>query len=77
MIKSKELTEGCMAKAKDDEMTFVLLARDPAAPSAIRHWCQERIRTGKNSRSDAKIVEALDCAEIMESQRRASKGGEA
>lgn len=31
MRKRDELVAGCMAKAHDDEMTFVLLGRDPAA----------------------------------------------
>ena len=58
-----------MAKAKDDEMTFVLLARDIAAPSTIRYWASERIRTGKNKPEDAQIVEAFECATFMEKQR--------
>lgn len=38
MIKSRELSDpnSCMSRAKDDEMTFVLLGRDAAAPQAIR-----------------------------------------
>lgn len=68
MIKSKELTDpnSCMSRARDDEMTFVLLGRDAAAPAAIRAWVDERIRLGKNSVSDAQIREALECAEMME-----------
>ena len=48
MRKSAEL-EGpsCITKAWDDEMIFVLLARDEAAPVAIEAWISERIRTGK------------------------------
>jgi len=50
----------CMSKARDDEMTFVLLARDAAAPFAIRAWCVERIRLGKNSGwDDPQIAEAM------------------
>ena len=35
MIKKKELSDpnSCMSKARDDEMTFVLLGRDAAAPT--------------------------------------------
>lgn len=71
MIKSKELTDpnSCMSRAKDDEMTFVLLARDIAAPKAIREWVRERCRIGKNRYDDAQIIEALDCADAMDHQR--------
>jgi len=72
VIKSKELTDpsSCMSRANDDEMTFVLLARDAAAPNTIRFWCAERIRLGKNILEDAQIVEALNCADTMEKQRQ-------
>jgi hypothetical protein len=60
---------GCMAKAREDEMTFVLLGRDPAAPVAIRAWIIERIRIGKNSPGDAQLLEAELCARIMEAER--------
>ena len=71
MIKREELTnpKSCMSRAKDDEMTFVLLGRDAAAPHAIRAWVDERLRLGKNLVSDAQIVEALLCAEAMEQNR--------
>lgn len=68
MRKDRELIEGCMAKAKDDEMTFVLLGRDVAAPATIRFWVNERIRLGKNVAEDPQIVEALECAKIMEGE---------
>ena len=55
-----------MSRANDDEMTFVLLARDIAAPFAIRAWVSERIRLGKNFVDDLQIKEALDCALRME-----------
>jgi hypothetical protein len=60
-----------MAKAKDDEMTFVLLARDEAAPVAIRAWINERIRLGMNKPDDPKTIEAANCAWIMERERKA------
>jgi hypothetical protein len=68
MIKREELTNpnSCMVRAKEDEMTFVLLARDIAAPFAIRAWIHERIRLGKNRVDDAQIQEALRCAKAME-----------
>ena len=71
MIKREELTnpKSCMSRAKDDEMTFVLLGRDVAAPHAIRAWVDERLRLGKNLVSDPQIVEALKCADAMERNR--------
>lgn len=71
MRKIDELTppDSCMVRAKDDEMTFVLLGRDAAAPTAIRAWCAERLRLGKNDASDPQILEALDCARTMAMER--------
>lgn len=68
MIKSKELTDpnSCMSRARDDEMTFVLLGRDRAAPHAIREWVKERLSLGKNTETDPQIVEALACADAIE-----------
>lgn len=58
--------ESCLARAGDDEMLFVLLSRDKAAPATIRYWVSERCRTGLNCDNDPQIVEALECARIME-----------
>ncbi len=71
MLKRDEIehTESCFSKARDDERLFVLLARDPAAPAAIRHWVDVRINLGKNKLTDPQIVEALDCARRMEAER--------
>jgi hypothetical protein len=71
MIKREELTNpnSCLNRAKDDEMTFVLLARDAAAPDAIRHWVAVRCVLGKNKLTDPQIKEALECAKNMEQQR--------
>jgi hypothetical protein len=68
MIKREELTnpKSCMSKALDDEMTFVLLARDLAAPDTIRYWVHRRVRMGKNTYQDPQIHEALECAAKME-----------
>lgn len=64
MLKRQELTDpnSCMSKAHDDELIFVLLERDEAAPVAVRAWVEERIRLGLNERNDAKIAEALEWA---------------
>ena len=60
----------CMQNAHPNEMTFVLIGRDAAAPVAIRAWVAERIRLGKNADDDAQIAEALECACTMESEGR-------
>jgi len=65
---SKEHT--CMQHAHEEEMVFVLLSRDPASPVAIRAWVAERVRLGKNAETDAQIVEALECATVMETEGR-------
>jgi len=71
MKKREELSnpKSCMSRAGDDELTFVLLARDQAAPQTIRYWCYERIRLAKNKLDDPQIQEALECARAMEEQR--------
>jgi hypothetical protein len=68
MRKYEELSnpKSCMSRARADEMTFVLLERDKAAPVAIRAWIKERIRIGKNSYDDHQIREAESCARFME-----------
>lgn len=71
MIKSEELTnpESCMSRALPDERVFVLLCRDESAPLAIRGWIMARISRGKNKMTDPQIVEALECAELMDIER--------
>jgi hypothetical protein len=59
----------CWNKAKDEELVFVLLGRDAAAPAAIEAWCAERIRLGKNKPGDEQIGEARSLAEIMREGR--------
>lgn len=72
MRKKDELSREntCMRLAHPDEMTFVLLGRDAAAPAAIRAWIAERVRLGKNAESDAQIVEAIAYAQTMEDEGR-------
>ena len=60
----------CLNKANRDEMMFVFLGRDPAAPSAIEFWCKIRIEMGKNKPTDPQIIEALLCADTMRKERR-------
>jgi hypothetical protein len=70
--KKDELTKEktCMSTAHREEMTFVLIGRDAAAPTAIRAWVLERLRLGKNVPEDDQITEALECAMTMESEGR-------
>jgi len=68
MKKRDELSNpaSCMSRAHDDELTFVLLARDAAAPTAVRAWVVERIRLGKNTRADAQIRDAEEWVTAVE-----------
>lgn len=72
MIKRDEIDdqESCFNKARDSERLFVLIARDPAAPIAIRAWVAERIRLGKNKPDDDQIREAIECAALMDIERK-------
>jgi len=63
----------CLNRATENEMIFVLLGRDKCAPAAIRYWCGERIRTGKNKATDFQIVDALNCAAAMERDQEVEK----
>lgn len=71
MRKDIEATDpnSCWNKAKDDELTFVLLGRDDAAPGTIEDWCQRRIALGKNTVDAPQIQEALACADRMRKER--------
>lgn len=61
MIKSDELAKGatgCLAKAADDEMLFILRAQDFASPQVVLEW----IKLNFNSCSEEKLMEAFKCA---------------
>jgi hypothetical protein len=68
MIKTLEQrdSQSCWNKAADTEMVFVLLARDAAAPHAIREWVKERIRLNKNTVDDYQVKDALAAALFIE-----------
>lgn len=70
MRKQEEVTNptSCLNNAHPAEMLFVLLGRDPAAPIAIRAWCEARVRLSKNVQDDPQIQDALRCAMIMEQE---------
>lgn len=63
----------CYANAEPDEPMFVLLGRDVCGPEAVRRWVETRISRGKNKLTDAKMQEALDCADAMVKWRERRK----
>jgi len=54
----------CYSKAKSDEPMFVLLARDPLAPSLVRLWAD--LAKDRSSNGPQKSQEALACAREMQ-----------
>ena len=78
MLKRDEVAipTSCLNKARDEEWIFILLARDPAAPAAIRAWVAERVRLGKNKITDAQVTSALAAATRMEREAEARVGAE-
>jgi hypothetical protein len=71
MRKRDELADprSCLNKARDTEMLFVLLGRDESATVAVRAWIEDRIRRGKNVRTDAKIIEATEWIRTVIAER--------
>jgi hypothetical protein len=76
MRKYQELSDpgSCLNRAAENELTFVLLARDPAATVAVRFWIEERIRIGQNARNDPQIVEAERWIETASRERAECPG---
>jgi hypothetical protein len=69
MKKSDELNNpgSCLSKAKDEELIFVLLERDPCIVATIAAWINARIESGVNSADDPKIKEAMEfCNQVAE-----------
>lgn len=64
----------CYAHARPSEPMFVLLARDPSAPSVVEAWAAQRrmlIELGiKPTTDQAMVDEALDCARAMREWRK-------
>lgn len=75
MLKKDETTDesSCLNRAREDEMLFVLLGRDRAAPAAIRAWIGERLRLRMNAVDDEQITQAEQAALVMEGQQRAMR----
>lgn len=72
MRKHQELTDplSCLNKARDNELLFVLLERDPAAPHTIREWVKKRIEIGKNKPEDPQVKEAWALAQQIEESQK-------
>jgi hypothetical protein len=70
----------CYQNALPDEPTFVLLARDKAAPAAIRDWIQHRQAPAGtawymlSAQEMAMLAEAESCAAEMEAWRTKNEG---
>lgn len=69
MIKSKELSDpsSCINKSQEDEMVFVLCARDRHAPAAVRGWADDYERDGGRPE---KAAEARAAADAMDAWRK-------
>jgi len=72
MLKKEELANetSCINKALPDEMVFVMLGRDQAAPIAIEAWISARIALGLNQPGDPELADAREAAEWMRRQLR-------
>jgi len=57
----------CYANAEPDEPMFVLLGRDPLAPTLLRLWALLRHRSVEcaDTSEAEKVAEALQCADAM------------
>lgn len=68
----------CYANALPDEPMFILLGRDPSAPSKVRAWAEDRqtdIRLGKRPETDmSAVTDARQCADDMERWRDQNNG---
>ena len=73
-LKSKEMVDGCFAKAAMDEPLFVLRAQDKSSPKFVRAWAehfrQAHIKAGTSGHELAKAIskhtDALEVADAME-----------
>lgn len=73
MTRREEITDinSCFNRANNDEMLFILMGRDIAAPGTVLSWVLERVRLGKNKMSDPQILEALAWADKITKQQEA------
>lgn len=68
MRKTDELMQpnSCINRSRPDEWVFVLTARDPHAPAAIRKWADDYERAGGKAE---KVADARWTADQMEQWR--------
>ena len=69
MKKKDELApgaQGCLGKASDDEMLFVLRGQDVSSPLVVMEWIKLNFHTCK----DEKLREAFECALVMKGQSK-------
>ncbi len=64
-----EIATSCFNKARDNELIFVLLGRDVAAPAAIAEWIKTRILLKKNVVGDRQLSEAAEWITRAENAR--------
>lgn len=68
MLKKDETApgaQGCLGKASDDEMLFVLRAQDITAPHTILEW----IKLNFHNCPEDKLREAFECALTMKKHK--------
>lgn len=75
MRKTDELMQpsSCINKSRPDEWVFVLCARDPHAPAAVRKWADDYERAGGNPE---KAESARWTADQMEQWRLAEQAAQ-
>jgi hypothetical protein len=69
--KSNPGTYNCIEKAEDDEPVFVLLARDPVAPTIVRLWAHFAEVHGHHDL--AKVDDAIQVAGNMDNWRAVNR----
>lgn len=76
MLKQDEISnpDSCLNRAAPRERLFILRGHDVAAPATIREWASLRVEMGKNHPHDSQIVEAHECALLMETERGTAAG---
>ena len=68
MRKKDELApgaKGCLGKAKDDEMLFILRSQDYTSPIVVLEW----IKLNFNTCPEEKLREAFECALEMKKHK--------
>jgi hypothetical protein len=72
-IDEMEQPTSCLNKARAEEPLFVLRAKDPVAPFAVRAWAD--VAEARGAHEPAKIAEARALADQMDTYRQQQHGG--